>query len=316
MLWERRGAEWVALSTRHDEIADVVKDVLGMGLEQFSKVVLLPQGDFAAFLRATPEERRSLLERLFDVSSFAGVEDWFAAQRKETGAVVADQRAALNADLAVLADVLADAPDLEGGSGDWSDLPLIDLPGALEAARQALDEGSTVRLAAVDATRLADEAASTAHALAAETVARRTRGLSARTSLAALTAEAETRDAAAARVELAERATSVAGDLKALDRVVDARLAAERGVASTQPDVARWALDGRGTGSRPRTSSSASRSVRSHCLSPGASVHRSTIESVPWGSCAVTCRPRPAGSSRPLSGWLRPRPSWSRRPQP
>ena len=83
VLWERRGAEWVALSTRHDEIADVVKDVLGMGLEQFSKVVLLPQGDFAAFLRATPEERRSLLERLFDVSSFAGIEDWFAVQRKD-----------------------------------------------------------------------------------------------------------------------------------------------------------------------------------------------------------------------------------------
>jgi exonuclease SbcC len=246
VLWERRGADWVALSTRHDEIADVVRDVLGMGLEQFSKVVLLPQGDFAAFLRATPEERRSLLERLFDVSSFAGIEDWFAAQRKETGAVVADERAALNSDLAVLADVLADAPDLEGGSRDWSDLPLAELPTALEAARQALDEGSTARLAAVDATRLADEAASTAHALAAEIVARRTRGEAARAALAALTAEAEHRDATAARVALAERAASVAGDLKALDRVLAARASAERTVASTLPDVARWALDGRG----------------------------------------------------------------------
>ena len=137
-----------------------------MGLEQFSKVVLLPQGDFAAFLRATPEERRSLLERLFDVSSFAGLEDWFALQRKETAALVADERASLNAELAVLADVLADAPDLGDGSRDWSDLPLDELPAALDAARQALDEGSTARLAAVDATRLADEAASTAHALA------------------------------------------------------------------------------------------------------------------------------------------------------
>ena len=117
VLWEQRGRQWVALSTRHDEIADVVKGVLGMGLEQFSKVVLLPQGDFAAFLRATPEERRSLLERLFDVSTFAAVEEWFAAQRKDSAALVAEHRAALNADLAVLADVLADAPGLEAARG-------------------------------------------------------------------------------------------------------------------------------------------------------------------------------------------------------
>jgi exonuclease SbcC len=245
VLWERRGAEWVALSTRHDEIADVVKDVLGLGLEQFSKVVLLPQGDFAAFLRATPEERRSLLERLFDVSAFAGIEDWFSAQRKETAAAVAEQRAALNAELAVLADVLADAPDLGAGSRAWSDLPLDELPAALDSARQALDEGSTARLAAVDATRLADEAASTAHALAAETVTRRSRGVAAQAALAGLEAETETRDATAARVELAERAASVAGDLKALDRVTFAKAAAERAVASTLPDVARWALEGR-----------------------------------------------------------------------
>ncbi|KRF29835.1 AAA family ATPase [Phycicoccus sp. Soil802] len=247
VLWERRGTEWAALSTRHDEIAEVVKDVLGMGLEQFSKVVLLPQGDFAAFLRATPEERRSLLERLFDVSSFAGLEDWFALQRKETAALVADERASLNAELAVLADVLADAPDLGDGSRDWSDLPLDELPAALDAARQALDEGSTARLAAVDATRLADEAASTAHALAQETVARRSRGLAARAAVSALEAGAERRDAAAARIELAERAASVAGDLKALDRVTTALQTARGRMDATRPDVARWALDGRGS---------------------------------------------------------------------
>lgn len=244
VLWERRGAEWVALSTRHDEIADVVKDVLGMGLDQFSKVVLLPQGDFAAFLRATPEERRSLLERLFDVSAFAGIEEWFSAQRKETAAVVADQRASLNAELAVLADVLADAPDLERGSREWSDLPLGELPAALAEARRALDEGSTARLAAVDATRLADEAASTAHALAAETVGRRSRGVAARAALAALEAQTDARETAASRLELAGRAASVAGDLKALDRVTAVRAAAQRAVATTLPDVARWALDG------------------------------------------------------------------------
>ena len=245
VLWEHRGGQWVALSTRHDEIADVVKDVLGMGLEQFSKVVLLPQGDFAAFLRATPEERRELLQRLFDVSAFAGIEEWFAAQRKESATLVAEHRSALNSDLAVLADVLADAPAVDGGSRNWSDLPLTELPSALEAARKSLDAGSTARLAAVDATRLSDAAATTAHATATETAARRRRGLAARSALAALEAEHDAHDARIARLELGERAASVEGDLKALGRVTTALQSARDLATSTEPGVARWALTGR-----------------------------------------------------------------------
>jgi exonuclease SbcC len=249
VLWEHRAGRWVALSTRHDEIADVVKDVLGMGLEQFSKVVLLPQGDFAAFLRATPEERRELLQRLFDVSAFAGIEEWFAARRKDSAALVAEHRAALNADLAVLADVLADAPAVDGGSRNWSELPLSELPSALEAARQSLDAGSTTRLMAVDATRLADAAATTAHATATETAERRLRGLAARSTIAALEAEEATQAARVARLELAERAASVGGDLKALARVTAALQSARDLAASTEPGVGRWALAGPGQAS-------------------------------------------------------------------
>ncbi|TPG18042.1 AAA family ATPase [Pedococcus bigeumensis] len=246
VLWEHRGGQWVALSTRHDEVADVVKDVLGMGLEQFSKVVLLPQGDFAAFLRATPEERRELLQRLFDVSAFAGIEDWFAAQRKDSAALVAEHRAALNSDLAVLADVLADAPAVDGGSRNWSELAITELPSALAAARQSLDAGSTARLAAVDATRLSDAAATTAHATATETAARRLRGLAARSAIAALEAERDAQEARVARLELGERAASVEGDLKALGRVTAALQSGQDRAANTEPDVARWALAGRG----------------------------------------------------------------------
>ena len=54
VLEELVRGEWVPRATRNDEAALVIHDVLGMGLEQFAKVVLLPQGDFAAFLRAEP----------------------------------------------------------------------------------------------------------------------------------------------------------------------------------------------------------------------------------------------------------------------
>ncbi|HET8602157.1 MAG TPA: SMC family ATPase, partial [Segeticoccus sp.] len=68
LLEEHLNRQWVAKGTRIDEVALVIDDVVGLGLEQFVKVVLLPQGEFAAFLRASPEERRGLLERLFDTS--------------------------------------------------------------------------------------------------------------------------------------------------------------------------------------------------------------------------------------------------------
>ena len=57
-----------------------------MGMAQFAKVVLLPQGEFAAFLRATPEDRREVLERLFDITAFADVEAWLAETRRTAGA--------------------------------------------------------------------------------------------------------------------------------------------------------------------------------------------------------------------------------------
>ena len=91
----RRRRAGSPLSTRHDEVADVVKDALGMGMAQFAKVVLLPQGDFAAFLRATPEDRREVLERLFDISAFSDVEAWLAEARRTAGADLEAARSAL-----------------------------------------------------------------------------------------------------------------------------------------------------------------------------------------------------------------------------
>src|SRR6187431_2484547 len=107
-LEEHLDGRWVGLSTRHDEVADVVKDVLGMGMSQFSKVVLLPQGEFAAFLRSTPDDRREVLERLFDISAFSDVEAWLAQARRDAGGELERARGRLTSGLARVEDVLAD----------------------------------------------------------------------------------------------------------------------------------------------------------------------------------------------------------------
>ena len=74
---------WTTLSTRLDETGDLVGRLLGLRLAQFCQVVLLPQGQFAEFLRADAEKRRDLLESLFDTRRFAEVERWLVTARKE-----------------------------------------------------------------------------------------------------------------------------------------------------------------------------------------------------------------------------------------
>ncbi|WP_460549580.1 AAA family ATPase, partial [Geodermatophilus aquaeductus] len=80
---QRRTAEgWAPVSTRIDEGSEYLRVRLGLSAEQFCQVVLLPQGDFARFLRAEPEDRGRLLRTLFDVDRFARAEEWLAGERR------------------------------------------------------------------------------------------------------------------------------------------------------------------------------------------------------------------------------------------
>ena len=57
-------------ATESDLSACVQNDVIGLALDHFTKCVVLPQGEFAAFLRAKPAERRQLLERLLGLGLY------------------------------------------------------------------------------------------------------------------------------------------------------------------------------------------------------------------------------------------------------
>ncbi|ASR37972.1 exonuclease SbcC [Prauserella marina] len=78
--------------SRIDEVARTVQRLLGMSAEQFFQVVLLPQGEFARFLRAETVEREQLLERLFDTRRFADVERWFRELRTAKGREIEKHR--------------------------------------------------------------------------------------------------------------------------------------------------------------------------------------------------------------------------------
>ena len=70
-LEERANGASTTLAATESELSTCIeRDVIGLGLEHFTKCVVLPQGEFAAFLRAKPGERKQLLERLLGLGLY------------------------------------------------------------------------------------------------------------------------------------------------------------------------------------------------------------------------------------------------------
>ncbi|SNR56839.1 AAA family ATPase [Blastococcus mobilis] len=179
---------WEPVSTRIDEGSEHLRMRLGLDVHQFCQVVLLPQGDFARFLRAEPEHRGELLRTLFDVGRFASAEDWLADERATARERVAVQKARVSTLLARVAQV-ADidvpeelAPELVGGGGGGAVGPWVDTVRA--TARNRLAEATARAEEAAAEAGLVDAELASARALA-ERHDRRDRALA---ELEALTA--------------------------------------------------------------------------------------------------------------------------------
>ncbi len=74
LLRERADGAWVEKSARNDEAGAEITALLGMDRDQFTRVVMLPQGDFAAFLRSKAADRLELLQKLFGTQRFEALE--------------------------------------------------------------------------------------------------------------------------------------------------------------------------------------------------------------------------------------------------
>ncbi len=95
VLEEDRGSGWETLSTRLDEAGAELDALLGMTADQFFQVVLLPQGEFATFLRAKSDDRRQVLQRLFGTKRFEDIEKWMVTRSKLIEGQVAEASATL-----------------------------------------------------------------------------------------------------------------------------------------------------------------------------------------------------------------------------
>ncbi|WP_406116005.1 AAA family ATPase [Streptomyces sp. NBC_01014] len=152
--YDPRSGDWRALSRSHQEIGEEITQLVGMSREQFCQVVLLPQGDFARFLRADAEARGKLLGRLFDTRRFAAVEERLAVLRRaaEAQVLAGDER------LLTLAHRMAEAAG--PAAGDWP--PPGDRPGEPGLAESVLVWAAVARSGARERLDIARSAVSAA----------------------------------------------------------------------------------------------------------------------------------------------------------
>lgn len=149
---EYASGQWVERSTRADEAGQLLGDVLGLTAEEFTRVVLLPQGEFAAFLRADATDRQALLQHLFATERFEQVQAWLSdhALRAEASAARLEDEARL---AALRAEQSAAAAGLRAPEGTETDpvggvlglrglalTALADLAAPLRSAADRLDE--------------------------------------------------------------------------------------------------------------------------------------------------------------------------------
>lgn len=157
LLQEAVDGGWHTVSTRVGEADLELLGLLGMSAEQFHQVVLLPQGEFATFLRSDAGDRTRLLQRLFSTDRFRRVEDWLAERRRRCAA---ELDAATGAVLRLASRVAqaAGTPDPTGTDEPGAAEPPPD-HWAVELADRAAEHEATALAAAETSRRAADTAA-------------------------------------------------------------------------------------------------------------------------------------------------------------
>ncbi|WNZ13249.1 SMC family ATPase [Streptomyces sp. 11x1] len=236
--YDAAAGAWKDLSRSHQEIGEEITQLLGMSREQFCQVVLLPQGDFARFLRADAEARGRLLGRLFDTHHFAAVEKRLADRRRETEARVREGDAALLADAHRMQQAAGHAPDLpELSPGDpgLADAVLAWAAVARSTARERLTIAHCARAAAESARAAADRVLDDVR----EVARLQRRFAEARERAARLEERADAHREDRARMERARKAEAVAPALELRD-VAEAEHRRARG----EEEAARARLSG------------------------------------------------------------------------
>jgi exonuclease SbcC len=237
---ERVNGRWEGVTTRPDEAGQFIGDLVGLTIDQFCQIAMLPQGDFARFLRAKSDERRESLERIFNTRVFRDVEDWLKGHANRLRREVETANDQVRDVAGRIAEVgRSPAPDLPEELSAWA-AELACVTGATAADAEAVAAGFT------GARALAQRALAEGR----EVRGRQERLAAARERRARLAGAAEERARVDVRLAGAERAGAVLPFLRARDHrrtgldKAEIAVADQLSLVSGLPDVDAEALTG------------------------------------------------------------------------
>ena len=248
---------WVSRSSNKAEVGEMLGEEIGLTRDQFTQVVLLPQGEFMKFLRASDDDRRVLLTRLFGTQLYDRITEELDRRRQLASKDVEDSDRQVRACVAAAAEAAGlDAQlraELAGLDPSGRDDRLRCLAARLAADLDAAVASCEWAVATRDEQRLRADAAGAA-------AERMERLNTAQAALAGHEASRGEHDRRAASLAAADRAEPVRPLLEALAEAKHAVTQARGALARVAPDASiEWR---RGAGVAELSELAAARSTR------------------------------------------------------
>jgi len=203
VLWHREGAAWIPAGDKTSDVDSTLERVIGLSADEFTKIVLLPQGEFQRFLEMKTGDRTEILEKLFPVTIHSAVSELAKLKARDTEVQARDLDSRIKS--------------IEMEVGETPEIELETAKASLDAARAA----EKAALATLDSAKSAEQAASIGARAFAELDA-------AEAERDALLATASEAASARARLARAEAAAGIGGFIEAARRARAELLEARR----------------------------------------------------------------------------------------
>jgi DNA repair protein SbcC/Rad50 len=242
-LQRHEDSSWISLSSNKAEAGDLITEIVGLNRAQFTQVMLLPQGEFAKFLRCDDDARRIVLTKLFGTQLY----DRITAELERRRSEAARARQVAQDSIQTAVSAAAEAAGLDASTRDEvlgltraeREIRLKETAEDLAATAEVTGAGLEVAAAGVAAALSADERAKQQASL----MARLTQALA---RLRAHVGSQPEHDQRARLLALARRAEPVRPLLLALDEAEEAAGDARGTLLDQVPEPDEDMLAGRG----------------------------------------------------------------------
>ena len=97
-----------------------IKEIIGLEVEQFAQLIVLPQGRFASFFQATRDARESILKELFKTFFYENLATEIASRRKSFLAQLQEHKNELNVQATILQNL-----GTKSDGVDWTELKAV-----------------------------------------------------------------------------------------------------------------------------------------------------------------------------------------------